>query len=86
MVVAETSGRMSGLPEGDLGPLIPRSSSSEEENGDGDDCGGENVRKTVSKRKKEIGATLDAKAIDKLLGMLCDEKVRESIFGSSALS
>lgn len=86
LLVAETSGKLSGLPEGDLGPLVPRSSPTEE-GGDQNDGGGEKVRKTIKKRKNGQNATtLDAKTIDKLLDMLRDEKVRESLFGSSALS
>jgi len=86
LLVAETSGKLSGLPEGDLGPLVPRSSPTEE-GGDQNDGGGERVRKPIKKRKNGQNATtLDAKTIDKLLDMLRDEKVRESLFGSSALS
>ncbi|KAL7540736.1 hypothetical protein ACHAXR_010737, partial [Thalassiosira sp. AJA248-18] len=82
LLVAETSGKVCGLPEGDLGPLVPRDNEidaeNEEEEGEGEE-GAENRRK----KKKRKGATLDAKAVSKLLEMVRNEKVWEALFSSA---
>jgi hypothetical protein len=66
LLVAETRGKLSGLSEGDLGLLVPRSSSTEE-CGDQNVDGGEKARKPVKKRKEGQCTTLDVKTIGKLL-------------------
>merc|ERR1712194_37791 len=90
LLVAETSGVLCGLPEGDLGPLVPRAEEDEEEgdgcvaeegNDDGDSGDDRNrKRKKKKKKKTNVGATLDAKSISKLLEMMRNKKVWESLF------
>eukprot|EP00804_Cyclotella_cryptica_P000562 CCRYP_009970-RE/>CCRYP_009970-RE protein AED:0.07 eAED:0.07 QI:22/1/1/1/1/0.88/9/1092/3640 len=66
LLVAETSGRLHGLPEGDVGPLVVYSGSDEDDKDAND--------------KVSLGATLNKKAIDSLLEMVRNEKVWESLF------
>ena len=94
LLVAETSGKLCGLPEGDLGPLVPRiendddHEAEERKEGEGDvstDISSPNKRtKDNKKRKIGKGGTLDAKAIGKLLEMIRNEKVWETLFSSAA--
>ena len=87
LLVAETSGKLCGLPEGDLGPLVPRDNTVDDQgqNGEeGDQEGKEEHRKKKQSKKKRKGATLDAKAINKLLELVRNEKVWESLFFSAA--
>lgn len=85
LLVAETSGKLCGLPEGDLGPLEPRDDEEEEiENPDEDDREEEQrlTRTKNTKKKIRTGATLDGKTILSLLDMIRNEKVWESLFPS----
>ena len=86
LLVAETSGKLCGLPEGDLGPLEPR----DEEENPGDDDEDDNDEEDPSLRKKQQmkkkrrnGATLDGKTILSLLDMIRNEKVWEALFASN---
>ena len=70
LLIAEVAGKLYGLPEGDLGPLL---SIDEEEKEDKED-NGEKITK--------LGATLDKRGIDSLLDIVRDDKVWESLFAS----
>ena len=91
LLVAETSGKLCGLPEGDLGPLEPRDDDEEEEdnNPDEDEMDDEEEeeqslkkKKKKQRKKKRNGATLDGKTILSLLDMIRNEKVWEWVFPS----
>lgn len=99
LMVAEMSGMVSGLLEGDLGPLVVEESREGSGVSDGGDANGgseygtggaeefENddnahVKQLEVMRKRTLGATLDQKAINDLLDMICSKKVWESIFPS----
>lgn len=84
LLVAETSGRLCGLPEGDLGPLEPRDEEDDnldEEEGDFEDDEGPSSKKKQRKKKRN-GATLDGKTILSLLDMIRNEKVWEGMFAA----
>jgi hypothetical protein len=72
LLVAETSGKLCGLPEGDLGPLVE-----EVDAKDDDDANG-------GKQRKKTGATLDGKWIGDLLEMVRNEKIWESLFSTAS--
>ena len=83
LLVAETSGKLCGLPEGDLGPLEPRYDEEEDENPEEEEVDFEYNEKQSSgtnQRKKRNGATLNGEAILSLLHVVRNEKVWESIF------
>ena len=88
LLVAETSGKLCGLPEGDLGPLEPREEEEddcpeeEEEEEDVEDDEAPSPRMKQQQKKKKNGATLDGKTILSLLDMIRNEKVWEAMFSS----
>ena len=87
LLVAETSGKVCGLPEGDLGPLVPRvdDTQGKDEQDERRKEGEEDVPMQIAvKKKKRKGATLDEKQIAKLLEMIRNEKVWETLFSSAA--
>jgi len=85
LLVAETSGKICGLPEGDLGPLVPRENDDEEGQQDERKEGEEDIPKQIAvKKRNKKSATLDGKTISKLLEMIRNDKVWETLFSSSA--
>ena len=68
LLIAEVAGKLYGLPEGDLGPLLSMDEEEEEKGDDGE--------------TRKLGATLDKRGIDSLLDIVRDAKVWESLFAS----
>ncbi len=80
LLVAETSGKICGLPEGDLGPLKPRRKLMDHNNESDSSKNGEEYKTT----KHMTGATLDAKSVCTLLEMIRNKNVWEALFSSGS--